>query len=96
MKKYNYPFSVQNHLQSLVKRKYLEFNSGIFKLSEAYVLSQLSNYAFYQKIEYKKVGYDKKLPPRYSFDTLKENLSKFAKVKDFRECFIVKHELINT
>ena len=96
MKKFSHPFSVQNELNSLVKRKYLECNSGIYKLSELYVLSQLSNYAFYQKIEYKKVGYDKKLSARYSFDTLKENLSKFANVKDFRECFIVKHELINS
>ncbi len=93
-KKTGLAFSAKDSIQKLLKIGYLQEQSGLFSISSIYIFSNLAKYALYKKIQYEKIGFDKKLEPRFDFDTLKDKLSKFATISDFRECYILKHEII--
>ena len=91
--KTGFGIGVKAHLQILVKLGYLHYNNNLFSLSEKYVLSNLSRKACYEKINFTKINYSKKLNPRISLDKLKSHLSKFTNVVDQRECFIINYKL---
>ena len=91
--KTGFGIGVKAPLQTLVKLGYLHYNNDLFILSEKYVLSNLSRNACYEKINFTKTNYSKKLNPRISLDKLKLHLSKFTNVVDQRECFITNYKL---
>lgn len=88
------PLNAKAELISLEKLGYLE-KWDRYRLSDKYIFSQLSKYATFSKIEFLQTGYDLKQDPKINIDELKESISKFTKVKDFRECFILKYDLQN-
>lgn len=83
---------IDAELESLVSKKYLVKNKK-YEVSENYVLSQLSKYACFNKIDFLKVNYSLKLEPKIDIDVIKEKLSKFTSIKDQRDCFILKHDI---
>jgi uncharacterized protein len=83
----------KHEILSLMEKGYLVQQADKMMLSDLYILTQLSKAASFSKIEYKSVHYDTKIEPKISVDMMKENLSKFTKVKDSRECFILKYIL---
>jgi uncharacterized protein len=87
------PFDIDNELNSLISKKYL-IKKGNYEISDNYVLSQLSKHACFHKIEFLKVNYHLKKEPKLDIDKIKEKISKFTTIKDQRECYILKHELI--
>ena len=91
--KTGFGIGVKASLQTLVKLGYLHYNNNLFSLSGKYVLSNLSRNACYEKINFTKTNYYKKLNPRISLDKLKSHLSKFTNVVDQRECFIINYKL---
>lgn len=84
------PLDIDNELESLVVKKYL-IKGEKYEISDNYVLSQLSKYACFNKIDFLKINYNLKKEPKLDIDAIKEKLSKFTSIKDQRECFILKH-----
>jgi len=62
---------------------------GIYKVSDRYILTDLAKHAFYNKIEYERADESKILPKKERVDVVKAKLSRFTKVKDQRECYLV-------
>lgn len=87
------PLDIDKGLKSLLKKEYLINQDNKYKLSEKYVLSQLSKHACFSKIEFLKLNYNMKKDSKLDIDLLKEKLSKFTTIKDQRECFILRHEI---
>jgi hypothetical protein len=88
------PLDIKKPLNSLVKKDYIKKQKDNYVISEDYILSQLSKHSSFTKIEFLKVNYSVKKEPKITVDKLKEKLSKFTDVKDQRECFILKHEIL--
>jgi uncharacterized protein len=86
------PINAKTEMDTLSKMGYLE-NGEKLKLSARYIFTQLSKHATYSKVEYMPVNFSLKKDQKVNIDSLKEELSRFTKVKDFRECFILKHEI---
>ncbi len=84
---------VTDFLYSLVEKGYLHYKDGTFTISQRYVLSHLSNYASYSKIEFENIDVKSKQSAEISIDKMKESLSKFVNVVDQRECSILKYEI---
>ncbi|MFH1589348.1 MAG: ATP-binding protein [archaeon] len=61
-------------------------------LSDNYIFSKLRNAQTFDNIEFLSLSYDDKLEPVMSEETVKAKLSKVAKVKTYRECFVVKYD----
>jgi len=80
-------------LINLLKFGYLVRDGDVFKLSDKYILSNLSKHASYQKINFSSVNISRKLKPKFSLDFLKKRLGKFVEVLDQRELFIVKYNI---
>ncbi|AJF61486.1 TPA: ATP-binding protein [Candidatus Woesearchaeota archaeon] len=94
LSKQGFPLSITNQLDFLEEQGYIERSSGgSYILSERYVLSQLSKYASYAKIEFLSVKYDSKEEAKMNVDEIRERLSKFTTLKDQRECWILKHDV---
>lgn len=85
--------NIVDTLKSLLKKEYLSYGNGNFSISEKYVLSNLSNYGIYNKIEFTNVKYDNKLPKKLPVDRLKDKLTKFTNIKDQRECYILRYDV---
>jgi DNA helicase HerA-like ATPase len=83
---------ITEFLNSLVQKGYLHYKSNEFTISNQYVLSHLSNFAMYQKIEFVNIENANKQPPKVSLDHIKERLRKFVNVVDQRECFILGYD----
>ena len=88
------PLDIKQELSGLMKKGFISLDGGKYSISDRYILSQLSNHACYNKIEFIKVNYNHKETPRKTIDELKEKLSRFAAIKDQRECHILKYEII--
>ncbi len=84
---------IKLELESLVKKGFVEKSNEQYKISDNYILSQLSKNACFNKIEFIKINFKAKEEPKISVDKIKEILSKFTTIKDQRECFIVRYEL---
>jgi hypothetical protein len=84
--------AIDKELTSLINKNYIVKNQK-YQLSDKYVLSHLSKYACYNKIEFLKINYNLKKEAKLGIDEIKEKLSKFTTIKDQRECFILKHEI---
>jgi len=63
-------------------------------LSEDYLFSKLRSTVNYDNIEFLSMTYDEKLQPLMTEDTVKQKLSDLVKVVNYKECFIVKHDLV--
>ena len=75
--------------------QYIEkVNDILFRISNRYILSQLSRYSFPHKLEFKEFDYDKKLDKKKNIDKMKERLSKFTTIKDLRECWLVTYDVV--
>ncbi|MBS3137607.1 ATP-binding protein [Candidatus Woesearchaeota archaeon] len=87
-------FEIDKTIEKLLSMQYLEkVNDILYKVSERYILSQLSKYSYQQKIEFKELDYDKKLEKCKNVDKIKERLSKFTEIKNLRECWLVRYEI---
>jgi hypothetical protein len=86
-------FEIDKTIEKLLSLHYLEkVNDILYRVSEKYILSQLSKYSYNYKIEFKEFDYNKKLEKCKNIDKVKELLSKFTEIKDMRECWLVKYE----
>ncbi|MEM4397252.1 MAG: DUF87 domain-containing protein, partial [Candidatus Woesearchaeota archaeon] len=85
------------YIQELIKKglieKYKQENKEKYKLSDNYIFSNLSKYAIYSKIEFLDLNYSIKHEKKISIDKIKEKLSNFTKIKDQRECFILRYDV---
>ncbi|MBT3720462.1 ATP-binding protein [archaeon] len=87
------PLDIDVELKSLESKKYI-IKGEKYQVSDNFILSHLSKHACYNKIDFLKINYDLKLDPKQDIDKIKENISKFTTIKDQRECFVLKHEII--
>ena len=55
--------------------------------------TNLKEYESFERIEYKSVGYDKKIKPKISQKRLKDELEPEVEVIEIKECFIVHHKV---
>lgn len=84
---------ITDFLKSLLQKQYLMLHdSGHITLSDRYVLSNLSNYACYSKIEFSDAPGATKSKKGISVDKIKDKLNNFVNVVDQRECFILNFE----
>ncbi|MBN2367813.1 ATP-binding protein [Candidatus Woesearchaeota archaeon] len=88
------PLDMKQELINLKRKGFIQESGSNFNVSEKFILSQLSNHACYNKIEFLKMAYNHKESPRKSIDEIKEKLSKFTSIKDQRECHILKYDII--
>lgn len=86
------PLAINSEITSLENLGYIE-KKDKYRLSDKFIFSQLSKFSMFSKIEFLQLSYTLKKDPKMNVDELKEMLSKFTKVKDFRECFILKYEI---
>jgi DNA helicase HerA-like ATPase len=86
--------NIVDTLKSLIQKEYLIYNNGNFTISDKYVLSNLSNFACYEKIDFENISFDKKHAKKIPVDRLKNKLSKFTNIKDQRECYTLKYEVL--
>ncbi|MBN2457715.1 ATP-binding protein [Candidatus Woesearchaeota archaeon] len=95
IKKAGLPIDSAHIVEELVKKGYFAHSEkqGEYVLSERYVLSNLSRHAFYKKIEFSQVDFEKKLEKKQRVDTVKAKLSKFTDVIDQRECFLMHYSV---
>ncbi len=76
-------------------------NKGLFiKVGDKYkindnlmVFSKLNELASYEKVEYVNMPFDKKLEKKFNPDDIASLISRFADIKDKKECFLVKYEV---
>jgi DNA helicase HerA-like ATPase len=87
------PLSSGEELSNLQKLGYIVFNDK-YAISDKYIFTQLKKNASYSKVEFISVNYDEKREQKITADEMREKVSKFTKVRDMRECFILKHELL--
>lgn len=80
-------------LKVLTDLGYLDYSKGKYRLSERYLLSNLSAYACNYKVEFESFKYTKKLQKIKNIDEVKERLNKFTTVFDNRECFLVRFDV---
>ncbi|MEM4397891.1 MAG: hypothetical protein QW757_04685 [Candidatus Woesearchaeota archaeon] len=64
-----------------------------YSLSNNYIFSNLSKNAIYSKIEFLNLNYKIKHEKKISIDSIKEKLSNFTKIKDQRECYLLKYNI---
>ena len=63
-------------------------NKEIVKISE---VTKLEDVQTYERIEYKKIAFDKRLEPKIATEAIKKKLSIFADIADIQDCFVVHH-----
>jgi len=81
-------------IQILTKKGYLIRDGDTFMLSdELDDFANLEKLANYEKIDYQRIQYNKKLDKKYDIDKIKEFLSKFAAIKDLKECWLIKYAI---
>ncbi len=95
LKKFGGSFDIQKILDFLVEKDYLIKMDDIYTLNPKIILSNLSKYECFSKIEFKVVPYFEKKLPSISIDSIKNNLSKFVEVSEIRECFIGFYDVIS-
>jgi uncharacterized protein len=83
------PLETESLLKGLVDRGYLRYENQNYQVSDRYILSDLSKHAWTTKIEQTTVSYDSLLEKKQRIDIIKQKLTKFATVKDQRECYLV-------
>ncbi|MBR9690108.1 ATP-binding protein [Candidatus Woesearchaeota archaeon] len=81
-------------LSDLEKKHFLLKNNQTCTLSDKYIFSQMSKNACFYKTGFEKINFSHKLEKKVSIDKAKELLSKFTRVNDFQECFVVKYEVV--
>jgi hypothetical protein len=64
------------------------------KLSKDYQFKKLRTSANYDNIEFLSLSYDEKMQPMLSEATIKKKLENITKILNYKECFIVKYEVI--
>ncbi len=53
--------------------------------------TRLEDYQTYEKMDFKKIQYDKKLGSKMKIEAIKKKLALFADIEDSEECFVVYH-----
>jgi uncharacterized protein len=89
-------FDTKNEIELLINRGYIskkENSDDLFEISPNYIFSNPAKFAFYGKIEFKNIYFDKKLQKAQRIDSIKSKLSKFTNVLDQRECFLMHYEI---
>jgi len=77
----------------LTEKGYLEKDEDNYRISEQLqIFSNLQEIASYQKPEYAKASFDKKLEPKVKVDQAKELIAKFAQIKSVKECWLVRYK----
>jgi hypothetical protein len=82
---------IETLLKGLVDRGYMDYKDKKYAISEKYILSDLSKHAFSSKIELQSVSPDTVLEKKQKIDSVKAKVSRFALVKDQRECSILQY-----
>jgi uncharacterized protein len=83
------PLEVETILKGLVDRGYLAYENQKYTVSDRFILSDLSKHAWTTKIEQASISYDTLLEKKQRIDAVKGKISRFATVKDQRECYLV-------
>ena len=82
-------------LDTLTVKEYLLNKFGNYEISEKFILSDIAKYAFFSKIEYHRIDTGKMLKKKQRIDTVKALLSKFTRIKDQRECYLIHYSRNN-
>ncbi len=87
---------IDDDLHDLVAKGYLSHDAkaGVFTLTDAYLLAKLSSAACYAPVDYERIEYTEQLVAKARLDKVKERLSRFTKVLDQQECWLVTYELV--
>ncbi len=84
---------IDTYLQLLRSKGYLIANGAKLGLNPKIILKDLSNYANYDVINLTKVSFDKKMKPKLTLEQVKTKVSKFVKVEEVRECYLVHYKV---
>ncbi|MEM4268380.1 MAG: ATP-binding protein [Candidatus Woesearchaeota archaeon] len=77
-------------LKNLVEKGYVVLSGPArYEISDKYILSNLSKHAFFGKIEFLNIPFDRMIEKVQRLDSVKARLSKFTAIKDLRECYLV-------
>ncbi|MBN2423234.1 ATP-binding protein [Candidatus Woesearchaeota archaeon] len=87
-------FNAGNIIEGLIKKKLLVKTGNKISLSDEYIFSHLSNNACFEKIQFVEINYNNRLNRKISIDRIKENISKFCTIKDMRECYILRYDIV--
>ena len=77
--------------KSLKEKGYLTTDN---LLSDEFMFTKLRAVAIYVNPEYLNMKYDQKMEPVLSEDTIKKSFSKLTEIKEFKQCFVVKYEIV--
>lgn len=82
-----------NALENLTKRSILLNNNDEFTLNDKLAwLSDIQKLNTYAKIEYANLDYDNKLDKNYDANKIVSFFSRFYRIKNFKECWLLKYE----
>ncbi len=94
LNKKGFPLDVKQDLNNLIQKGLIQCKNNVYKITDNYILSKLSKHACYNKIEFLDIKYNKKQKPKITIDEIKEKISKFTAIKDQRECYILKYDVV--
>ncbi len=82
-----------NALENLTKRGVLINNNDEFTINDKLAwLSDIQKLNTYAKIEYANLDYDNKLDKNYDANKIVSFFSRFYRIKNFKECWLLKYE----
>lgn len=86
------PVMTQHYFSFLIKRGFFTFNDGKYTANESFnIIFSPDKLCFDGEVVSLDVNYDVKLEPRIQPQDLKNQLSKYVNIRDFKECWIVFH-----
>ncbi len=82
----------QHYFSFLIKRGFFTFNDGKYAVNESFnIIFNPEKLCFNAEVVSSDVNYDVKLEPKIQPQDLKNQLSRYVNIRDFKECWIVFH-----
>ncbi|MFW5746760.1 MAG: ATP-binding protein [Nanoarchaeota archaeon] len=86
------PLDTKEVLDFLVGKEYLvKFSDSSYGINDSIILSHLSKYECFEKIQFKAIPTDEHLRKNVRLDSMKAKIARFSTVSDMRECSIVRY-----
>lgn len=82
-----------NVIDTLNKNGFLVFDGTSYSTSDKVILSKLSDYSCYDKIQHMHVPFDKKMAQKIKPEAFRKKLEKFTTVKGFKDCYAVVYDV---
>ncbi|MEA3379241.1 MAG: ATP-binding protein [Nanoarchaeota archaeon] len=79
----------------LTKKGYFIKEENEYHLNDELIgFAQMDKLASYEKPDFLRINFDEKLEIKYDLDKIKKFLSKFVRIKNFKDCFLICYEQI--